>query len=69
MRRPVKTLLNELIESVEEDISAIEIQMLSMAADKVVDIDSQRETSGLQKSLLQYLVLLSVLRDEARHLG
>jgi hypothetical protein len=35
---------------------------------KIVDIHSHGEASSLHKALLQYLVLLSVLRDEAKRL-
>jgi hypothetical protein len=68
MLKPVKTLLNELIESVEGDIRSIELQLLSMGAEKIVDIHSHGEATSLHKALLQYLVLLSVLRDEAKRL-
>ena len=64
-----QTSIDELISSVEEDVEAIEMQLVALAPDKIVRVDSQRESSSLRKLLLQYKVLLSVLRDEAGHFG
>jgi hypothetical protein len=68
MPKRTKNLIHELIRSVEEDIEAIEMQLAAVASNKIVRVDSQRESSSLRKLLLQYKVLLSVLRDEMGHL-
>lgn len=68
MPKRTKNLIHELIRSVEEDIEAIEMQLAAVASDKIVRVDSQPESTSLRKLLLQYKVLLSVLRDEAGHL-
>jgi hypothetical protein len=68
MTKRTKNLIHELIRSVEEDIEAIEMQLVAFTSDKIVRVDSQRESSSLRKLRLQYNVLLSVLRDELTHL-
>jgi hypothetical protein len=66
MVNQIRILLHELIESVEEDLKAIEHQLRSTTDDKTVDINSHGGISSLRKVRLQYEVLLSVIKEESQ---
>ena len=68
MVNQIRILLHELIESIEEDLKAIEHQLRSTTDGKAVDINSHAGIASLRKVRLQYEVLLSVIKEESRHM-
>jgi hypothetical protein len=67
MANPAKGLLGELIDSVEQDIRALELHLESIR--KAVNGDPNfmsKDSSSLRKAHLQYRVLLSVLKEEEK---
>lgn len=68
MVKQIRTLLHELIESIEEDLKAIEHQLRSTTDAKTLDIHLYGGRPSLRKVRLQYEVLLSVLQEESRRM-